>query len=129
MNAITENGEEEFLERQAPLLEDMVEQNKIPNGRIISYIMEQAPFLRLFVANLPDDLKECWERAEKDEEARAEVEKRYEEFRNSIGTLIAGRFDPETETALMDAIETGNVKTANSILEAHITLSEETKGG
>jgi predicted transcriptional regulator len=105
----------------------MIEHKGVPSEKVTSYIMEHAPFIRLIAMNLPNDLKDSWEKAEADDRARTQLESRYEEFYIAINEFIDERFDPETQTALVDAIERGDTGVVASILEAHLALSQRAK--
>lgn len=136
MNAPKERGQEGFMKVQFLLL-----WKKMISGDFDQMLL---PAFREFSKHLPDELSADWERAEKigainadpsalSEEERHELDKltaAYEEHETRltdfIGTFIE-QLDPETGTALTNALEQGDVDQVTSILEKCEDIMERTK--
>ena len=124
MNAVTRGGgEEHFRDVQNQVMLDEVAREGIPEERLYAFILDNAPLFRYFATHLPEELGPAWDTATTDEDARAKLEERYSALRSQIKTIFEQRFDADTQSALTDASENGDVATAERILEAHLALA------
>ena len=128
MNAVTRGGgEEHFREVQNQVIGDEVQREGIPEERLYAFILDNAPLFRFFATHLPEELGPVWDTATTDEMARAKLEDRYSALRTQIKTIFEQRFDADTQSALTDASENGDIATAERILEAHFALLGRTE--
>ncbi len=129
MNAVTRNSDSEahFREVQVLVLEDEMLKDGVQKDHMYAFIMSNAPLFRFFATHLPEELKNIWDNANTDEASRIELESQYEELRRQMQLVFAQHFDAETQTALTEAAECGDITTAERILEAHFQLIGRTE--
>ncbi len=128
MNAVTRmGGEEHYMDVQSQVIQNEIEREGIPEERLYAFIIDNAPLFRFFATHLPEELGELWDNADTDENARAKLEERYKALRTQVKEIFEQRFDADTQSALTDAAEGGDIATAERILEAHLALAGRTE--
>lgn len=130
MNAITktgEGGEQHFKDVQNEVMSDEIKKEGVPEDKIYAFIIDNAPLFRFFVTHLPDELAQLYGAADTDEKSRTELEERYENLRAQVKQIFEQRFDADTQTALTDAVENGDITTAERILEANLNAAGRTE--
>ncbi len=123
MNAVTRTGgEEHYMDVQNQVLSGVITKEGVPEERLYAFIMDNGPLFRFFATHLPDELSEHWDVANTDEVSRAKLDAQYKDLRARVKQIFEQRLDADTQTALSDAAENGDIATAERILEAHIAL-------
>jgi hypothetical protein len=124
MNAVTRTGgEEHFMEVQNQVIGDELQKENITEENTYAFILDNAPIFRFFATHLPDELGGLWDAASTDERARIMLGEEYKNLRGALKNVFEQQFDADTQTALTDAAESGDIATAERILEAHIALA------
>lgn len=130
MNAVTrmgDAGEQHFKEVQSEVLNDESQKEGVPEEKTYAFIIDNAPLFRFFATHLPDELAHIYDTADMSAESLMALEKHYEQLRREIKEVFAQQFDADTQTALADAAENGNIATAERILEVHFALAKRTE--
>jgi hypothetical protein len=130
MNAVTrmgEAGEQHFKGVQNEVLSDELKKEGVPEEKTYSFIIDHAPLFRFFATHLPDEMVQTYDTANKNEESRKALEEGYEQLCGEIKRVFAQHFDADTQTALADAAENGDIAVAERILEVHFTLAKRTE--
>lgn len=128
MNAVTrKGGEGHFLDVQNIVMEDGIRKEGVPDERTYAFIIDNAPLFRFFATRLPDELGVPWDNADTNSEARGTIEIQYEMLRTGIKRIFEQQFDADTQSALTEAAESGNIALAERILEAHALLIGRTE--
>ena len=122
-----EAGEQHFKEVQNKVLCDESEKEGVPEEKTYAFIIDNAPLFRFFATHLPDELARIYDTADTSGESRAALEEHYEQLRGVIREVFAQQFDADTQTALTDAAENGDIATAERILEVHFALTKYTE--
>ena len=128
MNAPQERGSKNFYDVQNLVLEDRIKEQGVTD--VMKFIIENAPLFRFFAEHLPEDLRVAWNSAETDTDARAKLEEHYGAFHSRITDYIEtfiATLDPDTFTALNDAVEEEDVDKVSAILDRCIQLEESAK--
>lgn len=132
MNAVTrmgEAGEQHFKEVQHEVLSDASQKEGVPEEKTYAFIIDNAPLFRFFATHLPDELAQIYDTARISAQSRQALEECYEQLREEIRQVFAQQFDADTQTALVDAAENGDIATAERILEVHFALAQRTDEG
>lgn len=103
---------------QNSIFENLIKKEK---SQVLMFVLRNAPIFRNFADNLDPALWETWKQAANDDniEARAVLEEMYAKYRDEVESSLS-QLDPDAFTALMEAVENGDVDTASKILEAHL---------
>lgn len=127
---ITGPDNESFLGAQSNVLDREREEKKIKMEHMMSFIISNAPLFRYFAEHLPKDLYKVWDAAAKDKEtnnnqaAIEELSQHYDSFREGIMSTLEF-LDPETVSALSDAVDNADVEGASTILKAYFETKDE----
>lgn len=126
MNAVTRSGgEEHFMEVQREVMGDQIEKEGVAEENVYAFILSNAPLFRFFATHFPDDdeLGRSWDAADVDKIPRDKLGEQYAILRDKIKEIFEQQFDADTQTALTEAVENGDIGTAERILEAHLALA------
>ncbi len=129
MNAVTRSpeGEDHFRNVQVQVLKGKMQKESIPADRMYAFIVSNAPLFRFFATHLPDELTNLWDTANTDEGSRIKLEEQYEHLRQQMQRVFEQYFDADTQTALTEAAENGDIATAERILETHSLMLGRTE--
>jgi oligoendopeptidase F len=94
---------------------------------MFSFVITNAAIFRYFAEHLPKDLYKVWDAAAGEKENKIATEElgiHYEAFRNEIISTLEA-LDPETVTALSEAVENKDVDVAAEIFKTYFAIKDK----